>query len=212
MLAAIQQGQPCLLVGTQMLAKGHHFSHVTMVVIVDADASLFSGDFRGAERLSQLFIQTAGRAGREQLPGTAYVQTYQADHPVITTLTQFGYDAFADQELQQRQQNQLPPYGHMALFLVQARYEQQAYTVLHWLQQQLTHSDLAKHTQHLRHFGPLPALLAKRANQHRVQWQLQHPSRVGLQIICRYLCGLLENHPDSKKVRWSLDIDPQDVG
>ena len=212
MLEAIQQGKPCLLLGTQMLAKGHHFPHVTMAAIVDADSSLFSGDFRGVERLSQLFIQTAGRAGREKMPGIAYVQTYQADHPIITTLTQFGYEAFADQELTYRQQNQLPPYGYMALFLVQSRHEQKAYGLLYWLQQQLCGQDILEAVAHLRYFGPMPAMLARRANMYRVQLQLQHTSRRHLQVVCRYLCGLLEDHPDSKKLRWSLDIDPQDLG
>lgn len=212
MLEQIHTGQPCILIGTQMLAKGHHFPDVTAAVIVDADSSLFCGDFRGPERLAQLIIQTAGRAGRASLPGTAYIQTYQADHPVITTLTEHGYDTFADMELQQRQLGLLPPFGHMALFLVQAKHEQAAYSLLSWLQQQMGNPALATATQDLQHFGPMPAAMARRANQFRVQLQLQHPSRAHLQNLCRHLCLLLEQNPDSKKLRWSLDIDPQDMG
>ncbi|MDP6189204.1 MAG: primosomal protein N' [Gammaproteobacteria bacterium] len=212
MLEQIHQGLPCILIGTQMLAKGHHFTHVTAAVIVDADSSLFCSDFRAPERLAQLIIQTSGRAGRASLPGTAYIQTYQAEHPVITSLTQQGYNAFAELELQHRQVSLLPPFGHMALFLVQARQEQAAYSLLTWLQQQLGQPELAASSQDLQHFGPMPATMAKRANQFRVQLQLQHPSRTHLQHLCRHLCGLLEQHPDSKKLRWSLDIDPQDVG
>lgn len=212
LLAEIHEGQPCILIGTQMLAKGHHFPHVTAAVIIDADSGLFCNDFRGAERLAQLIIQTAGRAGRTHLPGTAYIQTYQPDHPVISTLTTAGYRSFAEQELQHRQQAQLPPFGHLALFLVQSRYEQKAYQLLTWLQHQLQNPIYAKLTHQLQHFGPMPASMARLANQYRVQLQLQHPSRQHLQTLCRHLCLLLEQHPDSKKLRWSLDIDPQDMG
>ncbi len=212
LLEKVHQGQPGILIGTQMLAKGHHFPHVTASVIVDADSGLFCNDFRGPERLAQLIIQTAGRAGRTSLPGTAYIQTYQSEHPVITTLTQAGYRAFAEQELSYRQQAMLPPFGHLALFLVQARHEQQAYQLLGWLQHQLRSSAFGKLTQQLQHFGPMPAPMARRANQYRVQLQLQHASRQHLQTLCRHLCLLLEQHPDSKKLRWSLDIDPQDMG
>jgi primosomal protein N' (replication factor Y) len=211
MIEQVHTGQACILLGTQMLAKGHHFPHVTAAVIVDADSSLFCNDFRGPERLAQLIIQTAGRAGRANLPGTAYIQTYQAEHPVITTLTQSGYNAFAEQALQQRQLGLLPPFGHMALFLVQARHEQAAYSLLSWLQHQLSSPDLGAMSQDLLHFGPMPAAMAKRANKFRVQLQLQHPSRAHLQNLCRHLCLLLEQHPDGKKLRWSLDIDPQEM-
>jgi len=210
-LEEIHSGQPCILIGTQMLAKGHHFPHVTMAVIVDADSSLFSSDFRAPERLAQLIIQTSGRAGRASLPGTAYIQTYQAEHPVITTLTQQGYSAFAELELAQRQTSLLPPFGHMAVFLVQARQEQAAYHLLIWLQEQISQPDLAANTKDLQYFGPMPAAMPKRANHYRVQMQLQHPSRSHLQNICRQLCWLLEQHPESKKLRWSLDIDPQEL-
>lgn len=212
LLEQVHRGQPCILIGTQMLAKGHHFPHVTAAVIVDADSGLFCNDFRGPERLAQLIIQTAGRAGRTSLPGTAYIQTYQSEHPVITTLTQAGYRAFAEQELAYRQQANLPPFGHLALFLVHARHEQQAYNLLGWLQHQLQDPAFAKLTQQLQHFGPMPAAMARRANHYRVQLQLQHSSRQHLQTLCRHLCLLLEQHPDSKKLRWSLDIDPQDMG
>jgi primosomal protein N' (replication factor Y) len=194
-----------------MLAKGHHFPHVTMAVIVDADSSLFSSDFRAPERLAQLIIQTSGRAGRASLPGTAYIQTYQAEHPVITTLTQQGYGAFAELELAQRQTSLLPPFGYMAVFLVQARQEYAAYDLLTWLQEHISQPDMAAHAQDLQYFGPMPAAMPKRANQFRVQMQLQHPSRSHLQNICRQLCWLLEQHPESKKCRWSLDIDPQEL-
>ena len=212
MLDQVHTGHACVLVGTQMLAKGHHFPHVTAAVIVDADSSLFSSDFRGPERLAQLIVQTAGRAGRASLPGTAYIQTYQAEHPVFRTLTADGYEAFAQLELQQRQQSQLPPYGHMALFHSQARDAQQAYDLLQWLRNQLHTPAMQKHSQQLHCFGPMPAVMARRANQYRMQLQLQHPSRAALQDLCKQLCLLLEQHPQGKKIRWNLDIDPQEMG
>ena len=208
MLEQVHLGQPCLLVGTQMLAKGHHFPNVTLAAILDADASLFSSDFRGPEKLAQLLVQTAGRAGRAQIPGTAVIQTYQADHPTINILVNKGYNAFAQQELTSRQQSGLPPTGHMALFHAQAKDATQAFALLNWLGQQVQNPVLQPLTKSLLMFGPMPAFMARRAHYYRAQLQLQHPNRKQLQ----QLCHLLDQHPAARKIRWSLDIDPQELG
>ena len=212
MLEQVHSGAPCLLVGTQMLAKGHHFPNVTLAAILDADASLFSSDFRGPEKLAQLLVQTAGRAGRDQIPGTAVIQTYQADHPTIEILVTQGYNAFAAQELTRRQQSGLPPAGHMALFHAQAKDATQAFALLNWLSQQIQNPVLAPLTKALLMFGPMPAFMARKANYYRAQLQLQHPNRSQLQQLLQQLCNLLDQHPAARKIRWSLDIDPQELG
>ena len=212
MLEQVHLGQPCLLVGTQMLAKGHHFPNVTLAAILDADASLFSSDFRGPEKLAQLLVQTAGRAGRAQIPGTAVIQTYQADHPTINILVNKGYNAFAQQELTSRQRSGLPPTGHMALFHAQAKDATQAFTLLNWLGQQVQNPVLQPLTKSLLMFGPMPAFMARRAHYYRAQLQLQHPNRIQLQQLLQQLCHLLDHHPAARKIRWSLDIDPQELG
>ena len=212
MLEQVHAGEPCLLVGTQMLAKGHHFPNVTLAAILDADASLFSSDFRGPEKLAQLLVQTAGRAGRAQTPGTAVIQTYQADHPTINILVTQGYNAFAEQELIHRQQSGLPPAGHMALFHAQAKDATQAFALLNWLAQHVQDPALAPLTKALLMFGPMPAFMARRANYYRAQLQLQHPNRKQLQQLLLQLCNLLDEHPAARKIRWSLDIDPQELG
>ena len=112
LFATIQKGQPCILVGTQMLAKGHHFPRVTLVSILDADGGLFSGDFRASERMAQLIVQVAGRAGRAEEPGKVIIQTHLADHPLLMQLTEQGYFAFAEQALSERRAAGLPPFSH----------------------------------------------------------------------------------------------------
>lgn len=212
MLKQVHEGGPCLLLGTQMLAKGHHFPKVTLAAILDADASLFSSDFRGPEKLAQLLVQTAGRAGRANILGTAVIQTYQADHPTINILVHQGYNAFAQQELAQRQSSGLPPLGHMALFHAQAKDANHAFTLLHWLAEQIQQPALASLTGALLVYGPMPAFMARRAHYYRAQLQLQHSNRKQLQQLLQQLCSLLDQHPGARKIRWSLDIDPQELG
>ena len=212
MLKQVHEGGPCLLLGTQMLAKGHHFPKVTLAAILDADTSLFSSDFRGPEKLAQLLVQTSGRAGRGKVPGTAAIQTYQADHPTIEMLVTNGYNAFAQQELVNRQQSGLPPLGHMALFHAQAKDANHSFTLLNWLAQQIQDPELSTYTRSLLVFGPMPAFMARRAHFYRAQLQLQHPNRKQLQQLLQILCERLDAHSGARKIRWSLDIDPQELG
>ena len=108
-------GEPCILIGTQMLAKGHHFANVTLVAVLDADSGLFSPDFRSHERLGQLLTQVAGRSGRGDLPGRVIIQTHQPQHPLLEILIGRGYSIFAQQIMAERQITQLPPFRHMAV-------------------------------------------------------------------------------------------------
>lgn len=126
LFATINSGEPCILVGTQMLAKGHHFPRVTLVAILDADGGLFSADFRASERMAQQIVQVAGRAGRAEEPGRVLIQTHLADHPLLVQLTEDGYFAFAEQALSERRAAGLPPFAHLALLRAEAHKPGQA--------------------------------------------------------------------------------------
>ena len=134
LLAAARAGEYSLLVGTQMLAKGHHFPRVTLVGILDADNGLYGADFRAAERMAQLVIQVAGRAGRAERPGRVVLQTHHPDHPLLQTLRRQGYPAFAAAALRERRAAGLPPFSHQALLRAEATSRESA---LGWLHQAL---------------------------------------------------------------------------
>src|SRR5690606_17388935 len=210
LLADVYTGEPCILVGTQMLAKGHHFADVTLVIIIDADAGLFSTDFRGAERMGQLLLQVAGRAGREEKRGRVILQSHHTDHPLVQTLVQQGYHALADLLLQERQITLLPPYRHLALIRAESK---QATVAVEFLKQarqlaeQLRASDPG-----LQYLGPLPAMMERRGDRFRYQLQINSAQRKPLQQLLSQLALQLEMSPQAKRVRWSIDVDPQEMG
>lgn len=210
MVNKIHKGEPCILVGTQMLAKGHHFPDVTLVAILDADGGFFSADFRGLERMSQLIIQVGGRAGRETKPGTVAIQTLQADHPQLQTLVQQGYDALAPQLLKERQQAQLPPYQHAALLRAEAVNEQTPFEFLQQARELAEQIHATNNSEALEVFGPIPAVMFKRAGRFRAQLMLQSKDRKNLQRLLSQLCPKLEQTKAARKVRWSIDVDPQE--
>jgi primosomal protein N' (replication factor Y) len=207
----IQRGQPCILVGTQMLAKGHHFPRVTLVSILDADGGLFSGDFRASERMAQLIVQVAGRAGRAEEPGKVIIQTHLADHPLLIQLTEQGYFAFAEQALSERRAAGLPPFSHLALLRAEAHKPGQAEEFLDQAcaeaerlltQQGLTGIEL---------LGPVPAPMERRAGRYRAQLLLQGNARAPLHKLLSNWLLVLEQMPSGRAVRWSLDVDPVDL-
>ncbi len=206
LVAEVNRGEPCILVGTQMLAKGHHFPRVTLVVILDIDNGLFSADFRGAERMGQLLTQVAGRAGREQHPGSVVVQTHHPDHPWITQLIEQGYGAFSRQLLREREASGQPPYSHLALVRADSKSLGDAETLLQQLRQQLQPALAGA-----RLVGPIPAPMTKRAGLFRAQLLLQASHRHQLHRAAAQLVHYAECLPLAKKLRWSIDIDPQDM-
>lgn len=212
LLTEVQQAGPCILVGTQMIAKGHHFPRVTLAGVLDADSGLFSADFRGQEFMAQLLVQVAGRAGRADMPGEVLIQTRNATHLSLQTLIHQGYHALAEHLLEERRQSGMPPFGHLALiraealsasapadFLSQARQLLDDYLV------QQRWSDPPQVS------GPLPAPMEKRANRFRQQLLLRSARRTTLQATLAWLTQQLEQHSDQRKVRWSVDVDPQDM-
>ncbi|UTW10484.1 primosomal protein N' [Marinobacterium rhizophilum] len=204
----VHDGRPCILVGTQMLAKGHHFPAVTLVVILDADAGLFSADFRGMERTAQLILQVAGRAGRAERPGQVLMQTHHADHPTLTQLVSQGYEAFAMAELAMRRDSGLPPFIYHALLRAEANYRGRAEAFLSTLCSALASDGLS--LPGVSWLGPFPAAMEKRAGFFRAQLLLQSHDRRALQQVLSSITPILEQSPLARQVRWSLDVDPAD--
>ncbi len=207
LLAEVRQGRPGLLVGTQMLAKGHHFPQVALVALVDVDGGLFSADFRAAERMAQLIVQVAGRAGRGAVPGEVLLQTRYPDHPLLQTLVREGYDAFAQAALAERRAAELPPFSHQALVRAAARKSEAAERFL------AQAAALASQTggDRVGVWGPVPAPMARRAGLHRHQLLLQSTARGDLQELLDTLVPALCRLPDSGRVRWSVDVDPVEL-
>ncbi|NOR70941.1 MAG: primosomal protein N' [Methylomarinum sp.] len=205
-LAQINQGKVDIILGTQMLAKGHHFPNVTLVAILDVDSGLFSIDFHAAERLAQLIIQVGGRAGRAEKPGTVVLQTRQPDHPLLTVLLKQGYNSFAKTALVEREQAQLPPFSSQALFRVYA---------INPNDPQIFLKAVCKIIQTIKTdtliLGPVSAPMAKRAANYHFQLLLQNSQRKNLQTLLVQLIPKLYTLKESKKVRWSLDVDPIDL-
>ncbi|WP_415719948.1 primosomal protein N' [Photobacterium ganghwense] len=208
-LEAIRRNEYQILIGTQMLAKGHHFPDVTLVALIDVDSALFSNDFRASERLAQLFIQVAGRAGRASKPGEVILQTHHPEHALLQALLYKGYDQFATSALQERKQAWLPPYTYLALLRAEAHENHQVEQFLQQIRGIFEASPVFN--QDTQVMGPNPAPLARRAGRYRWQLLIQAPSRKALQqllSLAKPAIGLL---PLSKKIRWSIDVEPQDL-
>ena len=202
-------GEPCILVGTQMLAKGHHFANISLVAVLDGDSGLFSADFRSHERMGQLLTQVAGRSGRGEAPGQVLIQTHQPDHPLLELLMTQGYRQYAQQLLAERQLGQLPPFRHMALIRAESTHADQAEKFLR-MARQLAEL-INPPSPDLSYLGPLPAMMEKRAGRFRYVLQLDANQRTHLQQLVTQLALQLENHPDGRGLRWSIDIDPQEL-
>ena len=206
MLETIHAGQADIMVGTQMLAKGHHFPNVSLVGIVDADKGLFSADYRASERMAQIITQVSGRAGRSDLQGEVMIQTHHPDHPLLTRLVNDNYEKFAQTVLQERKLAELPPYSFHALLRAEATDSGMASRFLQDAKQSIHDFD----SNGISIFGPLPAPVEKRAGRYRLQLLLQANKRISLrQLLGPWLLGL-ESLKSARKVRWSIDIDPQE--
>ncbi|KFI09664.1 primosomal protein N' [Vibrio coralliilyticus] len=208
-LGDIRSGKYQILIGTQMLAKGHHFPDVTLVALLDVDGSLYSSDFRASERLAQLFIQVAGRAGRASKPGEVILQTHHPEHSLLQALLTKSYRHFAETALQERKFAMLPPYSYLTLFRAEANNSQHVEAFLRQVRHTLeAHPLFDGYCQVL---GPTPAPLAKRAGKHRWQLMLQTQTRPTMQKLLSSAKPAIQMLPNAKKVRWSLDIEPQDL-
>ncbi|MGQ9425021.1 primosomal protein N' [Gilvimarinus sp. F26214L] len=209
MLAKVQEGQPCILVGTQMLAKGHHFPDVTLVAMIDIDGALFSGDFRGPERMGQLLIQVAGRAGRANKPGRVIIQSHHCEHPNIQSLIKEGYHRYARRLLHERQLAGLPPYRYLALIRAESKRAENASDFLAAARQ--VAQRLFPPSRQLSYLGPLPALMERKKDRYCFQLHINSEDRRLLHQVVKAICEQMENHALSRRSRWSVDVDPQDM-
>jgi primosomal protein N' (replication factor Y) len=193
-----------ILVGTQILAKGHDFPNMTLVGVLNPDGALYSADFRASEKLFAQLAQVSGRAGRADKPGEVLVQTAFPDHPLFRALRAHDYDAWAKTLLSEREQAGFPPFVFQVLLRAEDRLESEVY---HFLKQA---REMAKGlAMPVEIYGVVAAVMAKRANHFRAQLLVQSDTRKGLQQFLRDWRPLIETLP-AKKIRWSLDIDPLD--
>jgi primosomal protein N' (replication factor Y) len=205
----INQGESCLLLGTQMLAKGHHFPDVTLVAVLDADIGLFSPDFRGQEHMAQTIVQVAGRAGRAEKPGEVIIQTRHSQHPALVNLVNASYEDYARDLLEERAQSKMPPFAHLALLRIESTFPDRGFNFARdcLTQANALQTDFAA----IELIGPLPAPLEKKAGRHRFQLYIKCGSRP---ILLRYLqqfTQALERIKSPAQTRWSLDVDPLDL-
>lgn len=206
LLEQIHENKKAILIGTQMLAKGHHFPNVTLVGIVDADSGLFSADFRAVEQMGQLLLQVSGRAGRENKSGTVVVQTRNPDHPLLQILIQQGYSVFAQTLLSERAEAVLPPYSYFAVFKAEAYAEKNANVFLDKIKEWS-----AAFADSVTVLGPVPALLAKKKGLHCQHLLVKADKRSSLQHFLKSMLQQIEKLPASQPVKWILDVDPVEV-
>jgi primosomal protein N' (replication factor Y) len=200
-------GGASILVGTQMLAKGHDFPNVTLVGVLDTDQALYSADFRAAEHLAQLIIQVSGRAGRAEKPGEVLIQTHHPDHPLLQTLLHKGYEKFAESALLERQQAGFPPHKHLVILRCGAIKKELGMQFMTEARELANKYNLKE----VEIFGPWPAPMEKRAGRFRTQTMLQTHDRKALHQLLRQWLPRLQQLKSSKQIRWSIDVDPYDT-
>jgi primosomal protein N' (replication factor Y) len=198
------EGSADILVGTQMLSKGHHFPKLTLVGVVNADQGLFGTDFRSAERMAQSIIQVAGRAGRESRQGEVLIQTAFSDNPFWSHLIEGGYPKIAADALAEREETRWPPFTWLALLRSAAHRKEDAHTLLDVARRHIE----GLQTEYLRVLGPVDAPMARRAGRYRAQLLIQSSDRRRLHEVLANLRPTLEKDPVARKVRWSIDVDP----
>jgi primosomal protein N' (replication factor Y) len=202
----MSSGEARILVGTQMVTKGHDFPNVTLVVVLNADQGLFSSDFRAPERLAQTIVQVAGRAGRGAKAGEVLIQTEFPEHPLLVSLLTRGYDGFAEAALEERRQAAWPPFSRLAAVRASAKTSEAA---LGFLAE--ARAAAGSVPRGVRLLGPVPAAMARRAGRYHAQLLLESEARPTLH---RFLDGWLprvEASKSAQRVRWALDVDPLEL-
>ncbi len=207
LLQDVEQGEVNILVGTQMLAKGHDFPRVTLVAVLNADQGLFGTDFRASERLAQTIVQVAGRAGRADRPGEVLIQTHYPDHPLLATLLADGYDAFAQLALAEREAAGWPPFTALAVLRAEAVEPGAAGKFLRAARS----AALALGLPRVTLLGPAPPPMERRAGRYRGQLLLLADTRPPLHALLAAWLPRLEELPESRRARWALDVDPTEV-
>lgn len=205
LLETAASGAAPILVGTQMLAKGHDFANLTLVAVVNADQGLYGTDFRAAERTAQLIVQVAGRAGRRETPGEVLIQTRWPEHPLLVELFRRGYAGFAETALDERKAARLPPYGAQTLIRAEAGREV--------LPREFLQAAAAVFANRpgVHCLGPAPAPILRRAGRYRYQLLLESSRRAVLQRALDQAYAQVLALPEARRVRVSLDVDPMEM-
>jgi primosomal protein N' (replication factor Y) len=207
-LALVHAGEIDVLVGTQMVTKGHDFRRITLVAAVNADSALFSSDFRASERLFSLLMQAAGRAGRDATHAAGsemWVQTWNPEHPLFAALKKHDFPAFAEQQLKERQQAAMPPFAYQALLRAEARTQEVAQA---FLQSAADGAAGLEGSGHVVVYAPVPMTVQRVANVERAQLLLESGSRPALQAFLADWQPLLHSLRMKGLIRWAVDVDP----
>jgi primosomal protein N' (replication factor Y) len=204
LLAAIHAGEADILVGTQMLAKGHDFPRLTLVGVVGADAALFAADFRAPERLFAQLMQVGGRSGRHDLPGEVLIQTEYPTHPLYRALVEHDYNAFARNQLDERQMAGFPPFTYQALLRAEAAEMTQALEFL----AAANAAALPLAGDAVALYDPVPMRMARLKNLDRAQLLVESHSRPALQAFLTEWVAALHGLKAPRELRWHLDVDP----
>ena len=207
LLDRVHAGDVDVVVGTQMLAKGHHFPNVTLVAILDADGGLFGLDFRAPERMAQLLLQVAGRAGRSDRAGRVLLQTHHPEHPLLRVLVLEGYRKFCEGALAERRHARLPPYASLALVRAEAPNREAPMVFLRDAEARAN----ARALNGVSVLGPVPSPMERRAGRYRAQLLVDADSRAAIQRFLPEWISALEALPSARRVRWSVDVDPQEM-
>ncbi len=210
-LRRVHAGEADILVGTQLLAKGHDFPNVTLVGVINADQGLYSLDFRAAEHLFQQITQVAGRAGRADKPGDVLIQTWYPTHPYFESLLAHDYEGFARAALAERLDAHYPPYTHFALLRAESPQERAAIGFLGYARKQALQAVRDTQSKGVTVMDPVPAPMERRAGRYRAQLLVSAGHRRPLHRVLDAWLRHLERSPRSRKVRWSLDVDPVDL-
>ncbi len=197
-----------ILIGTQMLAKGHDFPRITLVGVLGADNALYSADFRATERLSALLHQVAGRAGRADKKGEVIIQTDFPQHPLYEALRCHDFDGFARFLLDERKSIGLPPWSSLAILTAEGHSAENTESFLRWAHQQAT--TLTKQYQDVQIFSPVAATLARRAGYFRMHMMVRSENRRALQPFLAAWKKIL-NEQRAGKTRWAIDVDPAGI-
>ncbi len=209
LLSNVAKGEAAVLIGTQMLAKGHHFPGITLAVIVDADGGLFSPDFRGQEQMAQLITQVAGRAGRDSdRPGEVLVQTRHAEHDTLRSIIELSYSEFASHMLAERRAAAMPPFAHLCLVRAESKDRAAALGLLRRARGEI---EAECRRRRVRLTGPLPAPMEKRQSRYRMHLLLRGENRAGLHAIIAFLTRHLEALAPPRNLRCHIDVDPIDL-
>ncbi len=205
-LADLETGKTQILVGTQMIAKGHDFPRVTLVGVLNADQGLFGTDFRSNERLAQTIVQVAGRAGRAESPGEVLIQSHYPSHPLFACLLARDYARFAEIALAERRAADWPPFSHLILWRANAVKRAAAFDYLHRLAgaARALGAEIDVH-------GPAPSGMERRGGRYRAQVLLQSARRGPLHAIVDELLEQSRAWPEARKVRWAIDVDPAEL-